>query len=31
LRDLSAVAKGGRPPSRALRDMVRTFEPALRD
>jgi len=31
LRDLSAVAKGGRPPSRALRDMVRTFDPALRD
>jgi trehalose 6-phosphate synthase len=31
LRDLSAVAKGGRPPSRALRDMVRTFEPTLRD
>jgi trehalose 6-phosphate synthase len=31
LRDLSAVATGGRPPSRALRDNVRTFEPALRD
>jgi trehalose 6-phosphate synthase len=31
LRDLSAVASGGRPPSRALRDSVRTVEPALRD
>jgi trehalose 6-phosphate synthase len=31
LRDLSAVAKGGRPPSRALRDKIRTIEPALRD
>ena len=31
LRDLSAVATGGRPPSRALRDKIRTFEPALRD
>jgi len=31
LRDLSAVATGGRPPSRALRDHVRRFEPALRD
>ena len=31
LRDLSAVATGGRPPSRALRDQVRTVEPALRD
>ncbi len=31
LRDLSAVATGGRPPSRALRDKVRTFEPTLRD
>lgn len=31
LRDLSAVATGGRPPSRALRDNVRTVEPALRD
>lgn len=31
LRDLAAVAKGGRPPSRALRDSVRTFEPTLRD
>ena len=31
LRDLSAVATGGRPPSRALRDKVRTVEPALRD
>jgi trehalose 6-phosphate synthase len=31
LRDLSAVATGGRPPSRALRDLVRTVEPALRD
>lgn len=31
LRDLSAVATGGRPPSRALRDSVRRFDPALRD
>jgi trehalose 6-phosphate synthase len=31
LRDLASVAKGGRPPSRALRDTVRTFEPTLRD
>jgi trehalose 6-phosphate synthase len=30
LRDLGAVAKGGRPPSRALRDTVRRFEPGLR-
>ncbi|HYI23366.1 MAG TPA: trehalose-6-phosphate synthase [Candidatus Limnocylindrales bacterium] len=30
LRDLAAVAKGGRPPSRALRDTVRRFEPELR-
>ena len=29
LRDLSAVAKGGRPPSRALRDTVRRFDPTL--
>jgi len=31
LRDLSAVATGGRPPSRALRDHVRKVEPSLRD
>jgi trehalose 6-phosphate synthase len=31
LRDLAAVAKGGRPPSRALRDTVRRFEPELAD
>ncbi len=31
LRDLSAVATGGRPPSRALRDKVRTVEPGVRD
>ena len=31
LRDLAAVAQGGRPPSRALRDTVRGFEPELRD
>jgi trehalose 6-phosphate synthase len=31
LRDLSAVATGGRPPSRALRDKVRTVEPDLHD
>lgn len=30
LRDLSAVAQGGRPPSRALRDTIRRFEPELR-
>ena len=30
LRDLSAVARGGRPPSRALRDTVRRFDPELR-
>ncbi|HUG48220.1 MAG TPA: trehalose-6-phosphate synthase [Candidatus Limnocylindria bacterium] len=30
LRDLAAVAKGGRPPSRALRDTVRRFDPELR-
>jgi len=30
LRDLAAVAKGGRPPSRALRDTTRTFEPQLK-
>ncbi len=29
LRDLSAVANGGRPPSRALRDTVRRFDPTL--
>ncbi|CAN5729222.1 glycosyltransferase family 20 protein [soil metagenome] len=29
LRDLAAVAKGGRPPSRALRDTVRSFEPEI--
>jgi trehalose 6-phosphate synthase len=29
LRDLAAVAEGGRPPSRALRDTVRRFDPAL--
>ena len=29
LRDLAAVAGGGRPPSRALRDTVRRFDPAL--
>jgi trehalose 6-phosphate synthase len=29
LRDLAAVASGGRPPSRALRDTVRRFEPQL--
>jgi trehalose 6-phosphate synthase len=29
LRDLAAVAQGGRPPSRALRDTVRRFEPEL--
>ncbi len=31
LRDLAAVARGGRPPSRALRDTVRRFEPALNE
>jgi len=31
LRDLAAVAKGGRPPSRALRDTVRRFEPELHE
>ena len=31
LRDLAAVASGGRPPSRALRDTVRGFNPELRD
>lgn len=31
LRDLAAVAGGGRPPSRALRDTVRQFEPVLRE
>jgi trehalose 6-phosphate synthase len=30
LRDLTAVARGGRPPSRALRDTVREFNPELR-
>jgi trehalose 6-phosphate synthase len=30
LRDLAAVASGGRPPSRALRDTVRGFNPELR-
>jgi trehalose 6-phosphate synthase len=30
LRDLAAVAQGGRPPSRALRDTVRRFDPELR-
>jgi trehalose 6-phosphate synthase len=29
LRDLAAVARGGRPPSRALRDTVRAFNPEL--
>ncbi|CAN5735117.1 glycosyltransferase family 20 protein [soil metagenome] len=29
LRDLSAIAQGGRPPSRALRDTVRRYEPEL--
>jgi trehalose 6-phosphate synthase len=29
LRDLSAIAQGGRPPSRALRDSVRRFDPDL--
>jgi trehalose 6-phosphate synthase len=30
LRDLAAVARGGRPPSRQLRDTVREFNPELR-
>jgi trehalose 6-phosphate synthase len=30
MRDLAAVARGGRPPSRALRDTVRRFDPELR-
>jgi trehalose 6-phosphate synthase len=30
LRDLAAVAQGGRPPSRALRDTIRRFDPELR-
>lgn len=30
LRDLAAVSGGGRPPSRALRDTVREFNPELR-
>ena len=30
LRDLAAVSEGGRPPSRALRDTVRRFDPELR-
>lgn len=30
LRDLAAVARGRRPPSRALRDTTRRFEPTLR-
>ena len=30
LRDLAAVARGARPPSRALRDTVRRFNPELR-
>ena len=30
LRDLAAVARGRRPPSRALRDTIRRFEPKLR-
>jgi trehalose 6-phosphate synthase len=29
LRDLASVAQGGRPPSRALRDTVRRFDPDL--
>jgi trehalose 6-phosphate synthase len=29
LRDLAAVAQGGRPPSRALRDTVRRYDPTL--
>jgi len=31
LRDLAAVSRGDRPPSRALRDTVRRFDPELRD
>jgi trehalose 6-phosphate synthase len=31
LRDLSAIAQGGRPPSRALRDTVRRFDPQFDD
>jgi len=31
MRDLAAVAAGGRPPSRALRDTVRRFDPTLHD
>lgn len=31
LRDLAAVARGGRPPSRQLRDTVREFNPELRE
>ena len=31
LRDLAAVARGGRPPSRQLRDTVRSFNPELRE
>jgi trehalose 6-phosphate synthase len=31
LRDLAAVAGGGRPPSRALRDQIRTVNPALEE
>ena len=30
LRDLAAVAQGGRPPSRALRDTIRRFDPEVR-
>lgn len=30
LRDLAAVSRGRRPPSRALRDTIRKFEPTLR-
>jgi trehalose 6-phosphate synthase len=29
LRDLSAIAQGGRPPSRALRDTIRRYDPQL--
>jgi trehalose-6-phosphate synthase len=31
LRDLAAWSKGRRPPSRALRDTTREFEPTLHD
>jgi trehalose 6-phosphate synthase len=31
LRDLAAVARGERPPSRALRDTLRRFDPSLRE